>query len=523
MSNGSLKFGSAAMVGAQISANPGMFGMGESTIIARVTFVLLDDSDTEKFKKYNGWKGIGTIECVSYINGADDSAIMTAIPISNQISRYPVKNELVLLTRAVSFKSQGGINNYSPEFYYTDTISTWNAVEHNATPNSLIEKNKAGQTPYSETTRGLSNKEVTEHKLDVTGDFKEKGTVRKLIKAPGDMTIEGRSGNTVRFGSYIQSFNSPITGKDRSPLIMIVNGQRDTNSKNPIFEDVNKDGSSLYLLEGQTVNFLASSLNFDSFNMKIDTNVKSNYVESNVVVEVPVSQPAATVDKKEIDKKDKIEPVVPVTTATEAKKTSDVEDDEIDLIPDKESDLPFVDETGDVDIIELEESINEAVNFVPEPSEVVLNIPSSNIYFPVPFEVQIGREYCFIASASMLLRHFNKNTSQTFIDSKYTDSKKNLNFYKVANDYGKKLTRISIPGGEAGYKIIIDKIKSLKVPFILQRNPVTSRSKNHFVVVIGISSSGKIIVNDPRSKNSANIILKPSELKTSGGTLRILS
>lgn len=518
MSDGSLKFGSAAMVGAQLS---GLFGMGESTIIARVIFILLDDSEPDKFKKYNGWKGIGTIECVPYINGADESAVITAVPIDNQITRYPVKNELVFLKRGVSFKSQGGINNYSPEWYYTETLSTWNAVEHNATPNSLVLKNNASQTPYSEASIGLINKDTTEKELDITGKFKEKGTVKKLIKAPGDITIEGRSGSTVRFGSYIESFNSPIKGKDRSPLIMIVNSQRDTNNKNPIFEDVNKDGTSLYMLEGQTVNFLASSLNFDSFNVKIDTDIKSNYVEANVAVEVPVNQPAAVVDKKEIDKKEKIAPPVPVSNVTETKKTSDVQDDEIDLIPDKESDVMFVQEVEDV--IDLDDSDNDDKEYKPDPKDIITNISSSSLYFNTNFEVQNNRIYCFIASATMLLRYLGSNVSQNQIGSRYVDSNKNLNFQKVANDYNKRLSRLNIPGGRAGYDFIINTIKSLNKPFILQRKGISSPSKSHFVLVVGLSSDGKIIVNDPRSSAGRNNILKISELKDSGGTLRILN
>ena len=45
-----VKFGSAAMIGGQGTGQSGLFGMGESTIIARVTFILLDDSNKEKFE-----------------------------------------------------------------------------------------------------------------------------------------------------------------------------------------------------------------------------------------------------------------------------------------------------------------------------------------------------------------------------------------------------------------------------------------------------------------------------------------
>jgi predicted double-glycine peptidase len=123
----------------------------------------------------------------------------------------------------------------------------------------------------------------------------------------------------------------------------------------------------------------------------------------------------------------------------------------------------------------------------------------------------------------MLLRYLNVNTSQTAIGNRYVDANKNLNFQKVANDANKKLTRLNIPGGQPGYQYIINKIKSLNKPFILQRKGITNPQKSHFVVVIGISSKGQVIVNDPRSTGGRNNILKASDLKDVGGSLRILN
>ena len=514
-----VKFGSAAMLGGQNPGQPGLFGMGENSVIARVTFILLDDSNKEKFDRFGGWKALGTIECVPYINGADSDTVIVAKPIDTHFTKYPVITELVRLKKGVSSKSQGGSTNYSPEWYYIEVLSTWNAVEHNATPDSILLKNKYNQKPYSETTIGHTAKDNTKENLDITGDFKDTGKVRKLIKAPGDITIEGRSGNTIRFGSYIESFKSPISGKDRSPLIMIVNGQRNVDSKIPIFEDVNKDGSSFYLLNGQTVNFIPSSVNFDSFNMKVDTNVKSNYIEPVIVPDVPVSQSANQVDSntKTVDTKPESVPVA------NADKTNDVVAAEEDLkdLPAREQPIQFVQETEE--LINLDESDNDDKTYKPDPNDVLLSSTSATLFLNVPFEVQQNRIYCFIASATMLLRYLGVNTSQNAIGSKYVDSNKNLNFQKVANDAKKKLSKLNIPGGQSGYDYIINKIKSLNKPFILQRKGISSPVKSHFVVVIGISSGGTIVVNDPRSTGGRNNILKVSDLKDAGGTIRILN
>jgi hypothetical protein len=256
--------------------------------------------------------------------------------------------------------------------------------------------------------------------------------------------------------------------------------------------------------------------------MKIDTTVKSNYVEPVIIPDVPVSQSATTFDNKVIEAKgvDKVPESIPVSNQTKPKETTDIEDDEKTL-PTKESNTQFAQETED--LISLDESDNDDKTYKPDPNDVLLSSTSATLFLNVPFEVQQNRIYCFIASATMLLRYLGVNTSQNAIGSKYVDSNKNLNFQKVANDAKKKLSKLDIPGGQSGYDYIINKIKSLNKPFILQRKGISSPVKSHFVVVIGISSSGKIVVNDPRSTGGRNNILKVSDLKDAGGTIRILN
>jgi hypothetical protein len=104
-------------------------------IMARVSYVLLDDSNKEKFTSLGGWKAIGTIECrpfVNFINPESDPVI--ARPISSNITRYPLVNEIVVLKVYVSKEAQNNFNNYKPEVYYTDIISLFNAPEENAAP-----------------------------------------------------------------------------------------------------------------------------------------------------------------------------------------------------------------------------------------------------------------------------------------------------------------------------------------------------------------------------------------------------
>jgi len=515
-----VKFGSAAMLGGQETGQSGLFGMGENSVIARVTFILLDDSNKEKFDRFGGWKALGTIECVPYINGADSDTVIVARPIDTHFTKYPVITELVRLKKGVSSKSQGGSTNYSPEWYYVEVLSTWNAVEHNATPDSILLKNKYNQKPYSETTIGHTAKDNTKENLDITGDFKDTGKVRKLIKAPGDLTVEGRSGNTIRLGSYIESFKSPISGKDRSPLIMIVNGQRNVDINIPIFEDVNKDGSSLYLLNGQTVNFIPSSVNFDSFNMKVDTNVKSNYIEPVIIPDVPVSQSANQVDSntKTVDTKPES---IPVANAV---KTNDVVAAEEDLkdLPSREQPIQFVQETDDI----VKTKQTQGITTTPEKDRAgTSNTGGFLQFYDVPFQVQKNQTFCFVACISMLFDYLKVTAEhgQMTIAKKYTDNSGNLYPSEVAKLANPVLSYRYFPiDNVTGYQAIIDKLKSFGKPIIVERKSITKpndQGESHFVVVTGIDSSGLLRVNDPSNsdeKSNKNKLLLPADLKAKG-------
>lgn len=232
---------------------------GLSFFFAIVSFVLLDDSDKEKFDKYGGWKGIGTVECYSFINNNANTEILTASPINPNIGDFPIVNELVLVVRAIDYTAQDPLGNYSPKNYYFNSVSVWNQIESNA---------------ISKGFRGL------ETEKDFISLFKETGKVSRTIKAPGDNTIEGRSGNIVRLGSSIDNFNSPYKGSNRSPFISVVNKQFENENKGTaVYEDVNKNGSSLYMLNGQNTGVKISSFNFDSYRYKVKQDVLSNYIE----------------------------------------------------------------------------------------------------------------------------------------------------------------------------------------------------------------------------------------------------
>ena len=87
--------------------------------------------------------------------------------------------------------------------------------------------------------------------------------IKPLLPYEGDTIIEGRFGNSIRFGSTNISDKIPKENKNRwsnegnagDPIIIIRNGQRteDINNKGwqHTLEDIDKDASSIYITSNQ--------------------------------------------------------------------------------------------------------------------------------------------------------------------------------------------------------------------------------------------------------------------------------
>lgn len=248
-------------------------------IVARVTFVLLDDSNKEKFDRLGGWKAIGSIECIPFINFNDPTSDpVVARPLNSNITRYPVQNELVTLRTLVSKDAQNNLGNYKPEIYYDDIISVFNASEENAAPDRSFFK-------------------LNPNSKSVTGDYISTGGGKRLIKAPGDITVEGRRGGSLRLGSNASNFRTPWQASKPNPILILSNNPFKVSESIARFEDVNRDGSVLVMMSGHNINFQAATDNFQSY----DTSIVIPEVKNNIVVvdQTPKSQPTQSLQQED--------------------------------------------------------------------------------------------------------------------------------------------------------------------------------------------------------------------------------
>ena len=149
------------------------------------------------------------------------------------IRQIPIKGEIVRLEEKLSTPgSEEGLQSDGAVYktYWTEIVPLWNHPHLNLYPDIKNQPNP-----------------------DLGKYFKENADIKPLQLNPGDLSIEGRHGQTLRFGGTSTDL-SPLAEKSSNgkPYIILRNGQAngsgDTNN-----EDIDKDDSSIYLVSDHKV------------------------------------------------------------------------------------------------------------------------------------------------------------------------------------------------------------------------------------------------------------------------------
>jgi len=267
----------------QSNINSKLNEIGSKIVSARVTDIILN-STHPKFTEYGAWSSIGTI----FFEPVEGGSLkyendISALPLFPNFVNYPTVNELVLLFRLPNKKVLENTN--ASSYYYINPISVWNHPNLNAFPNvykqSQVQdsQNKNYQAIEDGQTRKVSNEEISYNYNSplIGGTFVPSTTVKPLLPFAGDVIVEGRWGNSIRFGSTIdRSLNNKEetliqnnwskSGNSGDPIIIIRNGQNpnpivDTGTWVPTVENINKDNSSIYLTSNQEIPLQPSVLN----------------------------------------------------------------------------------------------------------------------------------------------------------------------------------------------------------------------------------------------------------------------
>ena len=200
----------------------------------RVLDIILDENHPE-YEEKGGAKSINGIffRYQNSITSQDTSNnLKFAYQGTGQIKTVPIIGEIVeVVSNPTSNKTQLA---QTKTLYYSKIINIWN----NPNCNPYIDV-------YSNQTLDISR----------NGEFTEESTINPIRSAVGDLQIEGRQGQSIRFTGAKGSANYFIDDLNKGkPVILVSNGQIQTEEGfTTISEDVNEDASSLYFLSDHKV------------------------------------------------------------------------------------------------------------------------------------------------------------------------------------------------------------------------------------------------------------------------------
>jgi len=244
-------------------------GQGKQLQIARVKKIILGPNMADNLPDidYTCEKDIGSITYELLYTGKNNvygkaAAVKKAYPIHSFIRQYPVVSEIVILVNGPSSDMNDSAQNQ--DIYYFPAFSIFNSPHQNAFPNmeeyeSYIRSQISTQSPAIQDDSFLS--------LPVGVTFKERDNLKILRPFEGDTIIQGRWGQSIRMGSTVSQLKSinPWSLHSRSdsdtngdPITIFVNSQKKLTTKvetdSPtIVEDINKDGSSIYMTSTQNI------------------------------------------------------------------------------------------------------------------------------------------------------------------------------------------------------------------------------------------------------------------------------
>ena len=192
------------------------------------------------------------------------------LPFFPNIKNYPLKNEVVLILPLANTDSQYNFDDLT--FYYISPINLWNNNQSNPLPypNEQITAPTQNKTYQNVEATGNPNKPSPTNPTPFKPGsyFNENNIPNPTYPYEGDYIIDGRFGNSLRFGNTVtdgiggKNNNWSVTGNVGDPITILTNKKHTQSpSFNSITEDINLDGSSAYFTSTQQIPIVVSSQN----------------------------------------------------------------------------------------------------------------------------------------------------------------------------------------------------------------------------------------------------------------------
>jgi hypothetical protein len=266
------------------SADSGQ-SIGQYFQIGRVKSVVMGPlkmGTNEIDKDYTNPSDIGKIkyELLYSSLGTSKSEFVSeaAYPIFSFVKHLPLINEIVLIIIGPTEKLNDRASRQQ-QFYFPP-FDTWNHVNHGAFPNM---KEYSQYLSQFANIPSFSGNAVT-GSVPLGYTFIEKPNIKNLKPFEGDTILQARFGQSIRFGStntLTRETTWSDSGNEGDPITIIQNSQGKRILRDPfapIVEDINIDGSAIYLTSTQQINLLdINNFPLASFDTSITPITKAVY------------------------------------------------------------------------------------------------------------------------------------------------------------------------------------------------------------------------------------------------------
>lgn len=214
--------------------------------------------------------GTSSVQLLQEVQLGGSDIINGVLPFFPNLKNYPLVNETVLVIGLANKEYKNNFNNLT--FYYLSPLNLWNSNQTNPIPYPT--------TKVTSNSQGKSYQEVEQtgnpNKPQETGNivfkpglyFNEDNISNPTFPYEGDYIIDGRFGNSLRFGNTVPNGIVPVqnnwstSGSIGDPITILTNRKHTSQPLfNSITEDINLDGSSAYFTSTQKIPIEVSSQN----------------------------------------------------------------------------------------------------------------------------------------------------------------------------------------------------------------------------------------------------------------------
>ena len=253
---------------------------------------IIMNGESDLAQAWGGWEAIGTIFFTIVGSSNDLNYDSTRIedrninsydgvakPYFPQISYIPLENEIVNVFRLPSWKVT--FDKTKKIHYYFPPINIWSHPHHNTvpTPEQYVDEGES-ISPADDYKQNFSRRNIPKDIEIPLGDyFAEKTDIKPLLPYEGDHILQGRFGNSIRFGSTSRGIDIPENQKNPwsngakgnigDPITIIRNGQSigaDSEGWIPGIENIHFDPASIYLTSNQKLDeLIPASTNWFTF------------------------------------------------------------------------------------------------------------------------------------------------------------------------------------------------------------------------------------------------------------------